>query len=91
MNDREREIIAAVIGAVVGGFAGYVLFTDRGRELRRRIEPELEDFAHELMQLRGTVRRAIGVASQGWQVINETVGDRARGGAFPTLDEARPF
>jgi len=43
------------------------------------------------MQLRGTVRRAIGVASQGWQVINETVGDRARGGAFPGLDEARPF
>ena len=91
MNDREREIFAAVIGAVVGGFAGYVLFTDRGRELRRRIEPELEDFAHELMQLRGTVRRAVGVASQGWQVINETVGDRARGGAFPKLDEARPF
>jgi len=91
VNDREREIFAAVIGAVVGGFAGYVLFTDRGRELRRRIEPELEDFAHELMQLRGTVRRAVGVASQGWQVINETVGDRARGGAFPKLDEARPF
>jgi len=91
VTDREREIVAAVVGAVIGGAAGYVLFTDRGRELRRRIEPELEDFARELMQLRGTVRRAIGVASQGWQVINETVGDRARGGAFPGLDEARPF
>ncbi len=91
MTDREREIVAAVVGAVIGGAAGYVLFTDRGRELRRRIEPELEDFAHELMQLRGTVRRAIGVASQGWQVINETMSDRARGGPFPGLDEARPF
>ena len=91
MNDREREMVAALVGAVIGGLAGYVLFTDRGRELRRRIEPELEDFAHELMQLRGTVRRAMSVASQGWQVINEAVADRTRGGAFPTLDEARPF
>lgn len=91
MSDREREIIATVVGAVAGGLAGYVLFTDRGRELRRSIEPQLEDFARELVQLRGTVRRAIGVASQGWQVINETVGDRARSGAFPALDNTRPF
>ena len=91
MNDRQREIIAAAVGAVAGGMAGYVLFTERGRQLRRRMEPALEDFAHELVQLRGTVNRAIGVASQGWQVIDETIGDRGHTGAFPTLHQTNPF
>src|SRR6187401_766099 len=74
VNDRQREIIAAAVGAAAGAIAGYVLFTERGRELRRRMEPALEDFAHELVQLRGTVNRAIGVASEGWHVFNDTMG-----------------
>lgn len=91
MNDRQREIVAAVVGAVAGGIAGYVLFTERGRELRRQLEPALEDFAHELVQLRGTVNRAIGVASQGWHVFNETFGDQGQSGAFPTIRQTNPF
>ena len=91
MNNRQREIIAAAVGAVAGGMAGYMLFTERGRELRRRLEPALEDFAHELAQLRGTVRRAIGVASQGWNAIDDTLGDRGHTGAFPTLRQTNPF
>jgi hypothetical protein len=91
VNDRQREIIAAAVGAVAGGIAGYVLFTERGRQLRRQMEPTLEDFAHELVQLRGTVNRAIGVASQGWQVIDEAIGDRGHTGAFPTLHQKNPF
>ena len=35
--------------------AGYLFFTDRGRALRRQIEPALEDFARELSSFRGTV------------------------------------
>jgi hypothetical protein len=91
VNDRQREIIAMAVGAVAGGLAGYVLFTERGREMRRRMEPALEDFAHELVQLRGTLTRALGVASQGWNVINETFGDREHTGAFPTLHQTNPF
>lgn len=78
MDDRQRGMIAAAVGAVVGGVAGYVLFTERGRELRRQIEPALEEFGQELVQLRGTVNRAIGVASQGWHVLDEALGDRGR-------------
>jgi len=91
VNNRQREIIAAAVGAVAGGMAGYMLFTERGRELRRQLEPALEDFAHELAQLRGTLRRAIGVASQGWNAIDETLGDRGHTGAFPTLRQTNPF
>jgi len=91
VNDRQREIIAAAVGAAAGAIAGYVLFTERGRELRRRMEPGLEDFAHELVQLRGTVNRAIGVASEGWHVFNDTMGDRGQSGAFPTIRQTNPF
>lgn len=90
MDDRQRGIIAAVVGAVLGGMAGYVLFTERGRELRRQLEPALEDFGHELVQLRGTVTRAIGVASQGWHVLDEALGDRGKG-PFPSHHQSNPF
>ena len=91
MNDRERGIAAAAVGAVIGAMAGYILFTERGREVRRRLEPALEDFAQELVQLRGTVNRAIGVASQGWNVLNEAMGDRGQSGTFTTHHQSNPF
>jgi gas vesicle protein len=90
VNDSERGLAAAVIGAVVGGIAGYLLFTERGRQMRRRLEPALEDFAHELGELRGTVTRAMGVASQGWHVLNEAMGDRDTP-AFPSHRQSNPF
>ena len=90
MNDRQKAIVAATVGAVAGGIAGYMLFTERGRELRRKLEPALEDFAHELVQLRGTVNRAVGVASQGWNVINEAIGERPSS-TYPTHHQSNPF
>ena len=77
-----------VVGAVAGAIAGSVLLTDRGRELRRRMEPALEDFARELVQLQGTVNRAMGVASEGWHVLNETVGEREQ---TSTYRQSNPF
>jgi hypothetical protein len=76
---------------MVGAAAGYVLFTPRGRELRRRLEPALEEVAHELVQLRGTLNRALGVASEGWSVLNEAMGDRAQAGTFANHRQTSPF
>jgi hypothetical protein len=92
VNDRQRELVATTVGAIVGGLAGYMLFTSRGRELRRRFEPALEDLAHELVQLRGTVNRAMGVASQGWSVLNEAIGDRSDDvTSYQTHRQTNPF
>ena len=70
MNN-SRELTATVAGAVVGGIAGYLFFTDRGCRLRRQIEAALEDFSRELMSFRATVEKAGGVASDGWKMLNE--------------------
>ncbi len=78
-----------VVGAIVGGVAGYMLFTDRGRALRRQLEPALEDFARELNHFRGTVTKAAGVANEGWKLLNEAIGDREP--RFSGTHQTSPF
>jgi gas vesicle protein len=70
-----RALAASVVGAVIGGVAGYLFFTEEGRRLRREIEPALEDFARELNSFRSTVHKAAGVASEGWKLLNEAMGE----------------
>jgi len=82
MNN-SRELAATLAGAVIGGVAGYLFFTERGRSVRRQIEPALEDFSRELMSFRTTVQKAAGVASEGWQLLNDALGDTETVPKFP--------
>jgi hypothetical protein len=85
-NEREKEasvaksqaVAATVLGAVVGGAAWYLLFTDEGRALRRRIEPSLEDIARELGNLRATIQKAAGVVTESLKLLNEALGEEQR-------------
>lgn len=74
MNN-SRAVAATVVGAVIGGVAGYLFFTDRGRAVRRQIEPALDDLARELMSFRATMQKAAGVANEGWKLLNEAIGE----------------
>ena len=63
MSDRTSILLCALAGAVVGGAAGYLLFTEEGRRLREDLEPKLVDLMGELDKARalldpGTVTRA---------------------------------
>ena len=71
----DKAVLATVVGAVIGGAAGYLFFTDRGRELRRQFEPALDDIARELNSFRGTMQRAVGVANEGWKLLNDALGE----------------
>ena len=82
MNN-SRELAATLVGAVIGGVAGYLFFTEHGRSVRRQIEPALEDFSRELMSFRATVQKAAGVASEGWQLLNDALGDNEPVPKFP--------
>ena len=92
MRDTSRTVAATVVGAVIGGMAGYLFFTDRGRAIRRSIEPALDDLARELNSFRGTVQKAAGVAGEGWRLLNEAMGE---GGSqtrrFPSAHQTSPF
>jgi len=76
--DNSRALTVTLIGAVVGGFAGFLFFTDQGRRLRRQLEPALDDVARELSQFRCTVQKAAGVANEGWRLLNDAIGERDR-------------
>jgi hypothetical protein len=51
MDDRARITLSMAIGAAVGGFVGFLLFTDRGRAFRQELEPQLEQFMGEAQRL----------------------------------------
>ena len=74
--DNSRAMAASLIGAVIGSVAAYLFFTEHGRTLRRQIEPALDDLSRELNGFRSTVQKAMGMASDGWKVLNEAMGDR---------------
>jgi len=91
VNDNtSRAIAATAAGAVLGAAAGYLFFTDHGRTLRRQIEPALDDFMRELNSFRHTVEKAAGVASEGWRLLNDAMGEGAPS-RYPTSSQSSPF
>jgi len=90
MNN-SRAVAATVVGAVIGGVAGYLFFTDHGRSLRRQIEPALDDFARELMSFRSTVQKAAGVANEGWKLLNDALGEGGQPPRYASPRQTSPF
>jgi len=92
VEDQSRAVAATVAGAVLGAVAGYLFFTDHGRSLRRQLEPALDDIAHELSSFRDTVEKAANVASRGWRLLNDAMGEAAESrGRYPTTHQTSPF
>lgn len=81
MDDRGRIGLAIGLGAVIGGAVGYLLFTNRGRELRNNLEPRLQDLLTEIDQLTRTFDRARVAAVEGWQSFSTLMQQEARDGA----------
>jgi gas vesicle protein len=88
----DKAVVATICGAVIGGVVGYLFFTERGRELRRQIEPALEDIARELNSFRGTVQRASSVANEGWKLLNDALeGGTRQTPRYPGGQQSSPF
>ena len=91
MRDNSRALAATITGAVIGGMAGYFFFTERGRELRRQLEPALDDCVRELNSFRMTVEKAVGAAQDGWKLLNEAMGPVSQDTRYPTTNQTSPF
>jgi hypothetical protein len=70
--------------------AGYLFFTEPGRQLRRELEPALANLANELNSFRATVDKAVGVANEGWKVLHEAVESSAER-RYPSVHQSSPF
>ena len=89
--DNSRALAATITGAVIGGMAGYFFFTDRGRQLRRELEPALDDVVRELNSFRTTVEKAVGVAQDGWKLLNEAMEPGSQNSRYPSTNQTSPF
>lgn len=74
-NDNIRIAAASLVGALIGGVAGYLLMTERGREARRHIQPAIEDLRHELASFAQSLEGAGNVARDGWRFLQDIVAD----------------
>jgi gas vesicle protein len=63
--------MGAVVGALVGGAASYLFFTERGQVLRDRLEPAVEDLRREFTRFQGTIEQVGRMANDGMRVVQE--------------------
>lgn len=74
-----------MVGALVGAAAAYLFFTDRGRDVRDRFEPLVDDLRSEFARFQRTFEKVGTMASEGMRVVNEFNAARAespfRGGS----------
>ena len=91
MTENARGLVATFAGAVLGGAAGYLFFTERGRALRRQFEPALDDFARELSSFRQTVEKTAGIANQGWGMLNDAMDSGTQNARYPNTRQTSPF
>jgi hypothetical protein len=92
VTDQGRALTAAAVGAVIGGFVGYMLFSDQGRSLQRRIEPALDDLIRELNSFRGTFTKAAAMAGEGWKILTDIAGEnRAEAFRYTHPRQTSPF
>ncbi|MGE0702833.1 MAG: YtxH domain-containing protein [Vicinamibacterales bacterium] len=90
MSEQSQVVAASVIGAVVGALAGYLFFTERGRALRRELEPGLEEAARDLSRVTGTMFGAAGAAREGWKIVRDAI-DRIDTHRYPHSNQTSPF
>jgi hypothetical protein len=91
VRDNSQAAVATITGAVLGGIAGYLFFTERGRALRRQLEPALDDCSRELNSFRLTIEKAAEVAQEGWKLLNEATGSGSHDTRYASANQTSPF
>ena len=83
MNEQSRVLASAVVGALVGAAVGYLFFTERGREMRDRLEPGMDGLRQDFGRFQRTLEKVGEMASEGMRVVQEF--NNARGNSqYPT-------
>src|SRR5688572_31808232 len=78
VSEQSRLMTGAMIGALAGVAASYLFFTERGRSLRERMEPAVEDLRREFSRFQKTAEKLGVMANEGMRVVNEFNAARAQ-------------
>ena len=69
VNDQSRMVFGAALGAVCGAAAAYLFFTERGRGVRERLEPAIDDFRREFTRFQSTIAKVGDLANEGMRAM----------------------
>jgi gas vesicle protein len=69
VNDQSRMVCGAALGAVCGAVAAYLFFTERGRGVRERLEPAIDDFRREFTRFQSTIAKVGDLANEGMRAM----------------------
>jgi gas vesicle protein len=83
VDDRGRIALSIGLGALLGGVAGFLVFTRRGRELREDFAPRLDELLTEVDNLRTTFDRARVAVADGVKSFNSLVSDESASSPAP--------
>lgn len=78
MNHSRVVIAGAIVGALIGGAATYLFFTDAGKQIRDRLEPTVDDLRREFGRFQKTLEKVGEMANDGLRVVNEFNAARAQ-------------
>ena len=81
MNQSRMVIAGAMAGALIGGAATYLFFTDGGKQVRDRLEPAVDELRREFGRFQKTIEKLGEMANDGLRVVNEF--NAARSSSFP--------
>jgi gas vesicle protein len=63
--------MGGAVGALVGAAGAFLFFTDRGRSMRDRMEPAVDDLMREFQKFRRTLEKVGDMANDGLRAFNE--------------------
>jgi hypothetical protein len=89
VDDRTRVGLCVGLGAVIGGLAGYLFLTERGRDMRVQLEPRLDDLMGEVQRLGSAFDRTRRAVEEGWRSFNQLVSDEGEAAADAWKSTAR--
>lgn len=78
MSERTAIYAGAMVGALVGGLATYLFYTEGGRSMRDRMEPAVDDLVREFQKFRRTLEKVGGMANEGVRAFQEFQQARAQ-------------
>jgi gas vesicle protein len=84
VDDRGRVLGATLLGAAIGGLAGYLFLTESGRTLRQELEPKLDNVLAEIRRLRVAILKVKEAAREGQQSLNEVLGEKDESPSWAT-------
>ena len=71
MTERKAVCAGSMVGALIGGAAAYLFFTERGRTMRDQVEPMVDDLVREFHKFRRTLEKVGDMANDGLRAFNE--------------------